>query len=271
MQIQPETVDRAQNGVPVGGASGFDLARRQRLAAPGQPHVALLTRDSGLARDLSIYLTRHGIRLTIADGIADMRRLATDMGPDLALVDLDQAHEDGISLMRHLRERRRMAIVALSGSGDSIERIVAIETGADDCLTKPLEPRELLARIRGMLRRISEAYEAGRRSVAEVRRVVSFGTRLLDLEAGRMTTAEGEEVALTALELQLLRTFAENPNRALNRDQLCEMAHGRCWSPLDRSIDIRISRLRAKIERDPARPEVIVTVRGIGYRFACEG
>ena len=142
MQIQHETVDRAQSGAVVNGlANGFDVARRQRLAAPCQPHVVLSTRDAGMARDLSIYLTRHGVRLTIADGIADMRRLATDMGADLAIVDLDQAHDDAIALIRHLRERRRMAIVALSGAVDPIERIVAIETGADDCLGKPLEAR----------------------------------------------------------------------------------------------------------------------------------
>ncbi len=231
--------------------------------------VVLYSVDAQSRLMLTTYLKSQGLRVTAVETNRQLRMTLDRLAFDVAVIDFDATRADGFALMQELAERNDIATVALTSSDDPADRILAIESGADDCLSKPCVPREVLARIRSLCRLVAKTREATQRSGNGRRRMVQIGHTTLDMEACKLIRADGQVVGLTALELQLLCTFVEHPNRALNRDQLCELAHGRKWSPLDRSLDIRISRLRQKVEPDPARPRVIVTVRGIGYRFEC--
>ena len=173
--------------------------------------------------------------------------------------------EDGLSLARHLRERSGVAIIMLTGSAEVIDRVVGLEVGADDYVAKPVDLRELLARVKAVLRRTS-----GRESSTGATGVskVGFAGCVLDLETHKLFGSNGAEIAITPMEFSLLKAFAGHRGRILNRDQLLELAHDRSSDPFDRSIDIRISRLRKKIERNPSKPEVIRTIRGVGYLFS---
>ena len=153
----------------------------------------------------------------------------------------------------------------LTAAAEVVDRIVGLEVGADDYVTKPFEPRELLARIKSVLRRLENAAPAARSGAADGR--VPFGNCSLDLDARRLFDENGEEITITSMEYDLLKAFADHPNKVLSRDQLLNLAHNRDWEPFDRSIDIRITRLRRKIEPDPAKPQIIKTVRGAGYIY----
>jgi DNA-binding response OmpR family regulator len=154
----------------------------------------------------------------------------------------------------------------LSAAAEVFDRIVGLEMGADDYVTKPFEPRELLARVKSVLRRVQGVAERE----AEPNSRVRFGEFTLDLEAHQMLDKNQEPVSLTSMEFDLLKAFAENPNKVLDRDQLLSLSHNRDWDPFDRSIDIRITRLRRKIEVEPSRPQIIKTVRGAGYIFVTQ-
>ena len=157
----------------------------------------------------------------------------------------------------------------LTTAGDSVDRVVGLEVGADDYLPKPFELRELLARVRAVLRRLSVAAAgtAVAAAPADAARRVAFGACALDLEQRRLLGPDGLDIAITAAEFDLLALFAQHPNRPLNRDQIMEQAHNRGWDVFDRSIDLRVMRLRRKIERNPDKPELLKTVRGVGYVF----
>jgi len=172
--------------------------------------------------------------------------------------------EDGLTLARWLRERHDVAIIMLTAAGEVIDRVVGLEVGADDYIGKPFDLRELLARMKSVLRR-AEKSRAG--PAAGTSRRVAFGQCQLDLDRHQLIGANGEDIALTAMEFDLLRAFAEHPNRVLSRDQLLTLTRNREWEPFDRSIDIRIARLRRKIEDDPDNPKTIKTIRGSGYIF----
>jgi DNA-binding response OmpR family regulator len=152
----------------------------------------------------------------------------------------------------------------LSAAAEVFDRIVGLEMGADDYVTKPFEPRELLARVKSVLRRTRQAADAEDEGVDSR---VTFGNYTLDLEAHQLLDKDSQSVSLTSMEFDLLKAFAENPNKVLNRDQLLNLSHNRDWDPFDRSIDIRITRLRRKIENEPSKPQIIKTVRGVGYMF----
>ena len=157
----------------------------------------------------------------------------------------------------------------VTASGETVDRIIGIEMGADDYLPKPVDPRELLARIKSVLRRLKE----NRVSDAEpedARKTLPFGRCQLDLDAQTLIDEDGQTVPIFALEFQLLKVFAERPNRVLSREQLLELAHDRNSDPFDRSIDVRIARIRRKVERDPGKPQLIRTVRGSGYKYTPE-
>ena len=160
----------------------------------------------------------------------------------------------------------RLGIIMLTAVAEVVDRIVGLEVGADDYVTKPFEPRELLARIKSVLRRLENPAPAAAQSAAADGRI-AFGGCSLDTDARRLFDADGEEVTITSMEYDLLKAFADHPNKVLSRDQLLNLAHNRDWEPFDRSIEIRITRLRRKIEPDPAKAQIIKTVRGAGYIY----
>jgi two-component system phosphate regulon response regulator OmpR len=182
---------------------------------------------------------------------------------DLAVLDINMPGEDGLSIARQLRKRGRVGIIMLTANSDTVDRIVGLEVGADDYLTKPFDLRELLARVRSVLRRAATP-EA---PPATMGREVRFGRCTLNLDSRKLYAADGSETPLTAMEFDLLRVFAENPGRALSRERILDLAHNAETDPFDRSVDTRIVRLRRKLEEDPTKPEVLKTIRGAGYMF----
>jgi two-component system phosphate regulon response regulator OmpR len=200
------------------------------------------------------------------DGIA-LRRLVPRFRPDLVVCDLMMPGEDGLSLTRWLRGEGHSAVLMLTAMGSTTDRVVGLEMGADDYLAKPFEPAELRARVKAVLRRTMSAAVAAGRPAARVK----VGRCVVDTEMKVMFDENGEKVDLTAMEYELLYAFITHPRRPLNRDQLLDLAHHKKWDPYDRSIDMRIARLRKKIEFDPAKPAVIKTMRGEGYMLVPDG
>ena len=228
-----------------------------------RPHI-IVVEDEAFQRDTLIdFLNENEYRASGVDSGAALRKLVEKDPPALVLLDLRlPGGEDGFALARFLRERsRKTGIIMLTASGDTIDQVVGLETGADDYVAKPYEPRALLARIKAVLRRAGGAEAA----TSGVR--VRMGKCLLDLQSRRLVTLGGEEIALRAGEYELLKLFAEHPNRPLSRDWLLETTSHREMEAFDRAIDIRILRIRRKIEVDPARPTSIRTVRSAGYMF----
>ena len=231
--------------------------------------ILVVDDDPDLRWMLNRYLSRQGYAVqTVEDGLQMRESLATDKF-DLVILDLSLPGEDGLSLARHLRENHEVGIIMLTAAAEVVDRVVGLEMGADDYMAKPFEPRELLARIKSVMRRVATSVDA-RESIESPPGTVRFGTHALDLEAHTLLDERGAEVAITSMEFDLLRAFAENPGRVLSREQLLELAHNRDSDPFDRSIDIRIARLRRKIEADPKKPQVIKTVRGAGYLYVHE-
>jgi two-component system phosphate regulon response regulator OmpR len=226
--------------------------------------VLVVDDDPGICELLADYLGEHECSVHLASDGAQARALLASQPISVALLDVGLPGEDGLSLARHLREHHDLGIIMVSGAGETIDRIIGLEVGADDYIAKPFELRELRARLRSVARR----YERSRVPVAaEATRRVPVGACALDLDRQQLFSADGSDIPLTAMEFNLLRVFAERPNRPLSRDTILELTQNRDWDPFDRSIDIRIARLRRKIEPDPERPRVIRTVRGVGYMF----
>jgi DNA-binding response OmpR family regulator len=231
-------------------------------------HV-LIVEDDALVRDmLADYLAEHGYGVARAESGAQMRTELARQIPDAVLLDVNLPGEDGLSLARYLRERYDVAIIMVTAAGDVVDRVVGLEVGADDYIAKPFDPREVRARLRSVLRRVR-----GDRSErpAQATPGVRVGRCLLDLARHQLRAADGTDVPLTAMEFDLLQVFVEHPNQVLSRDRLLSLTRNRDWEPFDRSIDIRIARLRRKVEEDPENPRAIRTVRGAGYLFAPDG
>jgi DNA-binding response OmpR family regulator len=225
--------------------------------------ILVVDDDADLRWMVEKYLSKHEFSVTLAEDGEKMREVLEQQSFDLAILDINLPGEDGLSLARYLRSNYQIGIIMLSAAAEVFDRIVGLEMGADDYVTKPFEPRELLARVKSVLRRVQGAVERG----AEPDSRVKFGESTLDLEAHQLLDKDGQVISLTSMEFDLLKAFAENPNKVLDRDQLLSLSHNRDWDPFDRSIDIRITRLRRKIEREPSRPQIIKTVRGAGYIF----
>ncbi|TFY98502.1 response regulator [Ramlibacter rhizophilus] len=231
--------------------------------------------DPSVRGMLREYLQGHGYGVAEASSGAQMRECIERDLPDAVLLDIRLPGEDGLVLARYLRERYDLGIIMVTASGDVVDRVVGLELGADDYIAKPFDPRELLARIKSVLRRL-QGRPADEREGAAARPPATsarqrFGRCEVDLQARRLFEADGQEVTLTAMEFELLRTFLAHPNRVLSRDQLLQHTRNREWEPFDRSIDIRIGRLRRKVEPDPAgEPRVIRTVRNAGYMYVPE-
>lgn len=217
------------------------------------------------------YLLTNEFLVSTAENGAAMKAVLAERPVHVVVLDLKMPGEDGFTLTRYLRDRGPVGIIMLTGSGEMVDRVVGLELGADDYLTKPFDPRELLARIRSLLRRLASGEASEDEPPATMGHEVVMGRCILNLDSKRLYTREGEDVPMTSMEFDLLKSFAECPNRVLSRDQLLDMAHNRDMEAFDRSIDIRIMRLRRKIETDPSKPEVLKTVRGLGYMFVPAG
>jgi two-component system phosphate regulon response regulator OmpR len=226
-----------------------------------RPHIVVVEDEAVQRQMLADYLARQNFRVSALSDGAALRRLVEREFPSLVMLDVGLPGEDGFALARWLREKSpRIGIIMVTAAADTVDRVVGLETGADDYIAKPFEPRELLARVKSVLRRAVGAPVAGPR--------VRIGRRLLDLERRVLVDPEGGvEERLAASEFDLLKIFAENPNRPLMRDWLLEVTAHREAEVFDRAIDLRITRLRRKVEADPAHPEAIRTVRGVGYMF----
>ena len=227
-------------------------------------HIVVVDDERDIRDTVAEYLEINGYRVTKADGGTALRRLVEHSEIDLVVLDITMPGEDGLSLARHLREKTSAGVIMLTARDAVVERVVGIEMGADDYVTKPFDLRELLARVKAVLRRVRRTGSSGQLDAQHV----AFGACTLDLDSHKLFDAEGQEIAITSMEFDLMRTFAERPNRVLSREQLLDLAHNRDSDPFDRSIDIRVARLRRKIEPDPKTPTVIKTVRGAGYLFA---
>jgi len=227
-------------------------------------HIAVVDDDADVRVTVAEYLRRSGFAVSEADGAAALRTIMTTRPIDLALLDVNMPGEDGLSVARELRSLGDAGIIMLTANSDDLDKIVGLEIGADDYVTKPWNSRELLARIRAVLRR---AVRASAGETATLGREVQMGKCRLNLDTRKLYAADGCEVATTAMEFDLLRTFAEHPNRVLSRDQLLDLAHSKDMEAFDRSIDTRVTRIRRKIEADPAKPDCIKTVRGAGYVY----
>jgi len=246
------------------------------MTAQTDPRRVVVCDDEADLREMVVeFLGRRGYDCVEA-GDADGLRGRLAEGPaDAVILDINMPGEDGLSALRGLRAagpQPEVPVIMLTAAGDVVDRIVGLEMGADDYLGKPVDLRELEARLKAVLRRrgpgaASASSADAAPATASSPKDVAVGNCRLDMAAARLFDAAGNEIPLTAMEFSLLKVFVENRGRVLNRDQLLEQAHDRSWDPFDRSIDIRISRLRRKIEPNPAKPEVIRTVRGLGYVF----
>ncbi len=229
-------------------------------------HVVVVDDEQEVRELIRDYLARHGFAVSIADGGPAMRAILAERPANLVILDLRMPGEDGLTLARYLRAQGPVGIIMVTASSDTIDKVVGLEMGADDYISKPFDPRELLARVRSVLRRMELSAQPGD-VTATMGHEVRMGKCILNLDSGKLYDLTGDEVTLTAMELDLLRAFAERPNRILSRDMLLDLAHNKDMEAFDRSIDIRIMRLRRKLEEDPGKPQVLKTVRGQGYIF----
>ena len=237
-------------------------------------HIMIVDDEAPAREMVGDYLKMHGFTVTLCDGGKSLRTAIDGGMPDLVVLDLNMPEEDGLSIIRDLKSRINVPVIMLTATASPIDRVVGLELGADDYVAKPCELRELMARIRSVLRRSTPAKAVAAEAAAaksDKDQLVRFGTKWLDLEAQALRDDEGNEHPLTASEFGLLKVFAANPKRVLSRERLLELANARDAEAFDRAVDLRIMRIRRKIEPDPAKPAVIRTIRGGGYLFSPAG
>jgi two-component system torCAD operon response regulator TorR len=232
--------------------------------SPSTSHVLVVEDDAITRAKLAGYLEAAGHRVSeVVDGL-EMRRVMAEDPVDLLLLDINLPGEDGLELTREVRANSEIGIILVTGRTDDVDRIVGLEMGADDYVTKPFNPRELLARAKNLLRRTSAG---GRAGVSPVRRFAGWH---FDVRTRRLTDPAGHRVALTRAEFELLAALTGRPGEVLSRDRLLDFVTHRSWAPSDRTIDVLVRRLRRKIETDPKAPEIIVTAHGEGYVLAMD-
>src|SRR5712672_1683290 len=228
-------------------------------------HILVVDDQKEICDVVQEYLTGEGYRVSTASDGGGMRRVLGQSHVDLVILDLMLPGEDGLTLARSLRDESGIGIIILTGRGETVDRIIGLEMGADDYLPKPFHLRELLARVKSVLRRVSarsnEKPSSGNRSKAR------FAGWDLDLSTRELVSPAGSEVRLTTGEFDLLAAFVNNANQVLSRDRLLDLARNREAGPFDRTIDVQVGRLRRKLEEDPQNPSLIKTVRGSGYIF----
>ena len=223
--------------------------------------VLVVDDDPAIREMLADYLGDHGYEVAQAASGEAMRAEMARVHPAVVLLDIGLPGEDGLTLARFLRERYEVGIIMVTGASDVVDRVAGLEVGADDYIAKPFDPRELRARLKSVLRRLEK------KEASKPRARVSIGSCFLDLSSRALSDARGRDIPITSMEFDLLKALVEHPNQVLTRDQLLGMTRNREWEPFDRSIDIRITRLRRKLQDDPGRPRVIKTVRGAGYMY----
>ena len=232
-----------------------------------QDHILIVDDDAEIRGLIREYLQKHGYRVAAAANGRELRAAVRTARPDLIVLDLMLPGEDGLELCRELRADSDVPIIMLTARGDETDRIVGLEMGADDYLPKPFSPRELLARIKSVLRRARALPENLKQEEVSSFR---FAGWTLDAATRNLTSPEGVVVPLSGTEFRLLRIFLDHPNRVLTRDQLIDLMLSRDASPFDRAIDVQVSRLRHRLGEDAKEPAIIKTVRGQGYVFAAE-
>ena len=237
------------------------------LTANPSTHLLVVDDDAAIAQILDRYFSGQGFRVSTAGDGSQMRRKLADEKIDIVMLDLGLPGEDGFSLTRHLREHWHGPVIIVTGRGESVDRVVGLELGADDYVTKPFDLRELLARVRSVLRRTAPPVKPPENTVCAIGQF-HFDGYIFDPKSHSLSNPQGELVALTTGEFILLKIFVEHANQVLTRDQLITHIHGRDAGPFDRSIDVQIGRLRRKIEADSAHPQRIKSIRGSGYLFS---
>lgn len=228
-------------------------------------HILIVDDEPDIRELIQTYLKQEGYRVFTAEDGEALRRVMAEKPVDLVLLDLGLPGENGLSLTRYLREHYDVAIIIVTGRGETVDRIVGLEVGADDYVAKPFDLRELLARVRSVMRRTHRTPPP--KGGSKAGGLVRFAGWLLDLGSRRLVSPEGREVPLTTGEFNLLSVFVRYPNRVLSRDELLDLTHHRGAGPFDRSIDVQVGRLRRKIEADPEQPVLIKSVRAAGYIF----
>ncbi|GJE60149.1 response regulator [Methylobacterium trifolii] len=236
------------------------------------PHVVVVDDEAEARAMAGDYLRLHGFDVALCDGGRSLRAHLETRTPDLIVLDLNMPEEDGLSIVRDLKARGTIPIIMLTATASPIDRVVGLELGADDYLPKPCELRELVARVRSVLRRVQGVPRPEASApVPEPSKKIRFGTKWLEPDSLRLSDDSGQEQPLTRSEYDLLKAFADHPKRALTRERLLDLADARDPDAFDRAIDVRINRIRKKIEPDPANPRFIRTVRGLGYVFRPDG
>ena len=228
-------------------------------------HILVVDDNREIRELVGKYLTQQGLRTSIAANAVEARRYLLDKSLDLVVLDIMMPGEDGLSLCRHLRERTQTPVILLTAMAEETDRIIGLEMGADDYLTKPFNPRELLARIKAVLRR-ANSLPMSRDQVVEDQ--ISFDSWRLNVKQRELMSEDDVAIPLSTAEFRLLKAFLDHPNHVLSRDQLMDLTRGRDAGVFDRSIDNQVSRLRRKIEVDPKQPQLIKTVWGGGYTLA---
>ncbi len=239
-----------------------------------KPYVLVVEDEATQRQILTEYLTRQGLRVAaVSNGVLMREALVTER-PHIVLLDVGLPGEDGFALARWMRERHpHLGIIMVTGASDSVDRVVGLETGADDYVTKPFDARELLARIKSLLRRTAPAQARAQEPAPPpdaTAGTVALGCCRFDRQRHVLLTADGSTLPLTATEFDLLDLFCKHPNRPLTREWLLETTSQRDYDSSDRSIDLRITRLRRKIETHPENPQVLRTVRGVGYMLVLD-
>lgn len=243
------------------------------MVADMTDRIIVVDDEAHICEMVADYLNGQGFSARAASGGAALDALLPDFSPDLILLDVNMPHEDGLSVARRLRATGDIPVIMVTAADDIVDRIVGLEVGADDYLTKPFDLRELKARIRAVLRRGAVRPAPGGAVNATPAPLagpaaVGFGRMTVDRAGRRLFRPDGAEEAVTTMEFDLIEAFLDNPYRVLSRDRLLDLAHRKNDDPFDRSIDIRVTRLRKKIEEDPSKPQTIKTVRGAGYIYS---
>lgn len=232
------------------------------------PKILIVDDDVRICRTLRSYLKREGYLVKIAADGQEMWREIDAFDPDLVLLDVVLPGTDGVTLARELRKSSDIGIIMLTGKNDPVDQIIGLEMGADDYVTKPFDERQLLARIRSLLRRKTAPSSSNNAKTDDGKSKVHFGGWQMDLLSHELVSPDGLEQPLTSHEFRLLDIFTRNSGSVLSRDQIMQQLYERDWSHNDRSIDVLVGKLRKKIEEDPSQPKLILTIRSFGYKFA---